>query len=233
MKAFIFSILSVFLISTCVAQTGGASEVGKVVYYEGKVELGTSSQWAAAKIDSPVFKDQSIRIPGDGMAEILWNSGVKSVVGPESSTPIKSLLEGSASGAKVQTKGSFDNFKSIFSSAETKKRTQEGGIRREEDSARQKPAKDEIYWKESEEVHFNDAYSLYEAGNYSKAITVLHDFIDQKPDDENIKYAFFALGHSYIMTNNTIKAKEIFERFAIKYSGDELAKEAELISSQL
>ena len=82
-------------------------------------------------------------------------------------------------------------------------------------------------------MHFNDAYSLYEAGNYSKAITVLHDFIDQKPDDENIKYAFFALGHSYIMTNNTIKAKEIFERFAIKYSGDELAKEAELISSQL
>ena len=233
MKAIIFSIFISLVSLSSFSQTADLTQVGKVLYYEGKVELGDQSQWQNAKIDSPVLRNQSIRIPGDGMAEILWNSGVKTVVGPESSMSIKSLLDGSSSSAKSETKGSFDNFKSIFSSTDAKKRTQEGGIRRDEEKTRIKPAKDEIYWKESEEMLFEDAYAVYESGDYNQAIVKLHTFINQKPEDEMVKFAYFALGHSYILTNNTIKAKEIFDKFILKYPGDELTVEAENVVSQL
>lgn len=233
MKANLFGIFISLVSISGFSQTADVTEVGKVLYYEGKVELGDQTNWHDAKIDSPVLRNQFIRIPGDGMAEIVWNSGVKTIVGPESSMSIKSLLDGSSSNAKAGTKGSFDNFKSIFSSTDAKKRTQEGGIRRDEEKARIKPAKDEIYWKESKEIFFEDAYSFYESGEFNQAISALHEFIDQKPEDEMLKYAYFALGHSYIMTNNTIKAKEIFDKFILKYPGDELTVEAENVAAQL
>ena len=222
-----------FCVNYLHAQAPTSSQVGRIVYYEGKVELGVGAQWTAAKIESPVLSNQSIRVPGDGMAEILWNNGVKSIVGPGSMSSVESLLSGSTSNAKAQTKGSFDNFKSIFNSDVAQKRTQEGGIRRDEQKNKQKPAKDEIYWKEEPELFFEEVFSSYEAGNYTQAIAQLHAFINQKPEDENIKYAYFALGHSYIMTNNPLKAKELFDLFVLKFGDDALVTEAEAIRSKL
>lgn len=233
MKNLLISCTLVLFALCGMAQTVDSSQVGKIVYYEGVVELGVGSSWRKAKINAVVKKHQAIRTVGDGIAEITWNNGVKSFVGPNSNLSVKALMNGSSSNAKAQTEGSFNNFKSIFTTSDAKKRSQEGGIRRSETEVRSKPAKDEIYWKEDAEVFFNDGYELYEAGKYSAAITRIEAFISQKPQDEMIQYAYFVLGHSYILSNNTVKAKEIFDRFLIEFPNNELKSEAEKVLAQL
>jgi hypothetical protein len=47
------------------------------------------------------------------------------------------------------------------------------------------------------------------------------------------KYAMFALGHSYIMVNNNVKAKETFEKFVVKYASDGMKTDAEQILTKL
>jgi TolA-binding protein len=214
------------------AQTIDSSQVGKIIYYEGVVEIGYGTRWSKAKINGVVKKHQSIRTIGDALAEVTWNNGVKSFVGPNSTVPIKSLLDGSAGKVKSQNESSFSNFKSIFNVSDAKKRSEEGGIRREEVKKR-KPAKDEVYWKRDKEAVFSDAYALYEKGDYIRAIVELEIFLNQKPEDEMARYALFALGHSYIMANNTVKAKEIFNRFLVEFPGDQLRPEAEKVLANL
>jgi TolA-binding protein len=233
MKTILLSFVLALFTFMGYAQTTDSPTVGKIEYYEGNVMIGSGSEWSAAKINADVKGDQSIRTVGDAMAEVTWNSGVKSVIGPNSNIPVKSLLDGSTSNAKEQTQGSFNNFKRIFSEKEANNRTQEGGIRRMEAEEREKPAKDEIYWKSDKEIFFDEAYAIYESGDYVEAIKNLQGFIDQKPKDEMVRYAYFALGHSYIMTNNTVKAKEIFSRFIRQFPGEDLTAEAEKINDQL
>jgi len=215
------------------AQIVDSSAVGKITYYEGRVELGFAAYWDKAKINSPVKKHQEVKTVGDAMAEISWNNNVKSIVGPNSQVSVLSLLNSSSSNAKEQTQGSFDNFKRIFISDKRIKRTQEGGIRRDEAKEIEASGNEELYWKEDREIHFADAYSLYEESRYSEAIIALQGFIEQKPKDAMTKYAIFALGHCYILLNNPIKARQIFDRFIIEFRGDQLVLEAEKILTSL
>jgi TolA-binding protein len=233
MKHTILTSVCILIIAACSAQKIDSSKVGTMEYYEGKVMLGVGSSWTKAKINADIKKHQSIRTLGDAMAEITWNNGVTSVVGPESNILVSSLLDGSTSSAKNQTKGSFDNFKRIFSDSDSDSRTQEGGIRRAEAPKRDKPARDQIYWKQDPEVHFDEAFALYESGEYKQAIKGLQTFLYQKPQDEQAKFAYFALGHCYIMSNNTVKAKSIFDRFILQYPDDPLTEEAKTIVSEL
>lgn len=223
-------LLSVFQIS---AQNSDEATLGKIVYYEGKVQVGHSGEWKDVRLDGVVHKNQHIRTQSDALAEINWNNGVKTVVGPDSEISVLALMNGSSSAAKQKTEGSFTNFKQIFSNTTAQKRSQEGGIRREESTERSKPAKDELYWKESEEVAFEDAFALYESGNYQEAILSLQTFLLQKPKDEMAKFAWFALCHSYLNSNNSIKAAELMDRFLMNYPDDELAPEAERIRQAL
>ena len=62
---------------------------------------------------------------------------------------------------------------------------------------------------------------------------VLPDVLSQKPDDPMAKYAWFAEGHSYIMVNNPVRAKEIFESFVSRYPGDALKPYAERVLAKL
>lgn len=227
-------LLALFLAPMLVsAQIVDSTAVGKIVYYEGRVEIGFSTYWTKAKINTPVKKHQEIKTVGDALAEITWNNGVKSIVGPNTQVSVLSLLNGSSSDAKTQTQGSFDNFKRIFVSNEEMKRSQEGGIRRDEAEVLEAASKDELYWKEDKEIHFADAYGLYEDGDYAQAIIQLQGFIEQKPKDAMTKYACFALGHCYILSNNPVKAREIFDRFLIDFRGDQLVLEAEKILASL
>jgi hypothetical protein len=46
-------------------------------------------------------------------------------------------------------------------------------------------------------------------------------------------FAEFALGHSYVMVNNPVRAKEIFEGIVARYPNDPLKGEAEKILAGL
>ena len=226
MKQFILSLALALASIAAFAQPA----IGKIVYYEGKVELGSGQSWTAAKINMDVKSGQSIRTVGDAMAEITWTNGVKSVMGPNSTVLSDALMTGSAGKAKTETAGVFTGFKSKVSTSA--KRSEEGGIRREQADGGQKEG-DQVYWKQDKEILFSEAYAFYEAAEYGKAIAALQAFINQKPKDEMTPYALFALGHSYIMSNNPVKAKEIFSQFVTQYPGDSLRADAELIISKL
>jgi TolA-binding protein len=232
MKNFLFSLIAVFAVATGTAQSD-AESIGKILYYEGKVEVGTDGAWSPAKINSPVKKNQFIRTVGDAMAEVQWSNGTKSVVGPASKVNALALFNGSASSAKTETESVFNGFKTMFKEGPGKKRGEEGGVRRSEVDVKQKPAKNEIYWKQDKEILFDDAYAFYEERDYPKAIAALQAFINQKPKDEMTRYAMFALGHSYLMANNPLKAKEVFQKFISDYPSDPLKAEAEKVVAKL
>jgi TolA-binding protein len=211
------------------AQTD-TTTAGKIVYYEGKVEIGSDPSWVRAKINTPVKRNQYIKTTGDAMAEITWKNGTKSVVGPNSKIEIKALVAGASGNSKTATEGVFGEFMTVFKSGPGAKRTEEGGIRRDD---AQKAKRDEIYWKQDNPITFAEAFAFYENKEYAKAISALHSFIDQKPNDEMVKYAEFALGHSYIMSNNTVKAREIFKTFVVTHANDSLKTDAEKVLALL
>ncbi len=203
---------------------------GKIVYYEGKVELGTDPNWVRAKINTPVKRNQQIRTVGDAMVEIVWTNGTKTVIGPNSKADIKALHAGTSSNSKTATEGVFGDFMTVFKSSPEGKRTEEGGIRRDDAN---KPRTDEIYWKQEQSITFAQAFSLYEKKEYAQAISALHSFLNQRPNDEMVKYAQFALGHCYVMSNNTVKAEELFKSFILKYANDPLKADAEKVLALL
>jgi TolA-binding protein len=228
MKQFLFTLFAMIAIGG-IAQTD-TTTAGKIVYYEGKVELGVDPNWTRAKINTPVKRNQQIRTIGDAVVEIVWTNGNKTVVGPNSRAEIKTLFSGSNGNSKSATEGVFGDFMTVFKSGPGAKRTEEGGIRREDAN---KPKTDEIYWKQDESISFGTAFSYYEKKDYAQAISSLHSFINQKPNDDMVKYAEFALGHCYIMSNNTVKAKEIFKTFVVTYSNDPLKVDAEKVLALL
>lgn len=229
MKNFILS-LSLILASISLFSQTDTTTCGKIVYYEGKVEVGTDAGWTRAKINTPVKRNQMIKTSAETTAEIVWTNGTKTIVGPNSKLAIKALFAGSTSNSKNATSGVFNEFMTVFKTSPGAKRTEEGGIRRDDAN---KARRDEIYWKQDEQISFGEAFSLYENKDYAKAIPALQAFIDQKPHDEMTKYAEFALGHAYIMSNNPVKAKEIFTNFVVMHPNDALKADAEKVLSLL
>ncbi len=215
------------------SQSSDTASVGKIVYYEGKVELGNDPKWNVVRINTAVRRNQFIRTTGDAIAEIVWSNGAKSFVGPNSRISVQALFSGSNGNAKARTEGTFNNFKTMFNATASTKRTEEGGIRRSKEEAKKKPGNEDVYWKQDKEISFAEAFSFYEGREYNKAIPALQAFLNQKPGDEMARYAAFALGHSYIISNNPVKAKEIFERIVLDYSGDPLQAEAQKILAEL
>jgi TolA-binding protein len=221
-----------FIITTNLfAQT---SVLGKIIYYEGKVELGKENKWTPVKLNNEVSSDQSIKTGASAMAEILWNSGSKTVVGANSTANISDLHKSSSSKVKAETEGVFTGFKAKANTRAVAKRTEEGGIRRDLVETDTTTASEEVvYWKEDREISFEEAYAFYENKEYTKAISALHAFLMQKPKNEMAPIAMFALGHAYIMSNNNIKAKEIFSNFVSLYPNDALRADADKVLAKL
>ena len=221
-----------FIITTSLfAQT---SILGKIIYYEGKVELGKENKWSPVKLNNEVSSDQSIKTGASAMAEILWNSGSKTVVGANSTANISDLHKSSSSKVKAETEGVFTGFKAKANTRAVAKRTEEGGIRRDLVETDTTSASEEVvYWKEDREISFEEAYAFYENKEYTKAISALHAFLMQKPKNEMAPIAMFALGHAYIMSNNNIKAKEIFSNFVSLYPNDALRADADKVLAKL
>lgn len=229
MKSLVVTLTFLAALISAFSQTD-TTTAGKIIYYEGKVELGSDPNWVRAKINTPVKRNQYIRTTGDAMAEIVWKNGTKTIVGPNSKLEIKALFSGSGGNSKTATAGVFGEFMTVFKSDAATKKTEEGGIRRTEATTIKR---DEIYWKEDQEITFAEAFSFYENKEYAKAIAALQAFIDQKPHDDMTKYAEFALGHSYIMSNNPLKAREIFKNFIVVHAGDPMKADAEKVLALL
>jgi len=231
MKNIITFLLLSLVIVAANAQGSDTTSIGKVVYYEGKVELGAGNVWMRAKINTQVKRNQSIKTSSDATAEIVWNNGIKSIVGPNSEQQVQKLFAASSNSPKKDTEGVFSNVKAKM--ATEVKHKEVGGIRRSEVDTIEKPEETDVYWKEDKEIVFEDAYSFYDKKEYNRAIAALQAFIHQKPLDPMVKYAWFALGHSYIMENNPIKAKEIFDKFVVQYPSDPLKAEADKVLQKL
>lgn len=231
MKNLLFIAMLVAAFGKSYAQSTDTTAIGKLVYYEGKVELGSGSSWTRAKINTPVRKHQTIKTSVEATAEIVWNNGVKTIVGPNSTQEVQKLFSASSSSPKQSTEGVFSGVKAKMNSEVKHKEV--GGIRRTEADTVKKKEETDVYWKEDKEITFEDAYAFYDKKEFNKAIAAFQAFIHQKPLDPMIKYAWFALGHSYIMENNPIKAKEIFDQFLLQYPTDPLKAEAEKVLQKL
>ncbi|MFN5619765.1 MAG: hypothetical protein ACK478_00545 [Flavobacteriales bacterium] len=199
---------------------------GNILYYEGKVEIGKEPSWTRAKIKAPVKRNQWIKTSPDAMVEIKWLNGNSTVVGPNSKVEIKALAQASNGNGKTSTEGVFGEFMNVFKTTSGARQSEEGGIRRDNDEQKEP---DEVYWKHEGIITFEQAFSVYEKKSYTQAIPGLHAYIDQNPKAENTKYAYFALGHCYIMANNPLKAKDIFKSFIIIYANDPLKADAEKV----
>jgi TolA-binding protein len=199
---------------------------GNILYYEGKVEIGKEPSWTRAKIKAPVKRNQWIKTSPDAMVEIKWLNGNSTVVGPNTKVEIKVLAQASNGNGKTSTEGVFGEFMNVFKTTSGARQSEEGGIRRDNDEQKEP---DEVYWKHEGIITFEQAFSVYEKKSYTQAIPGLHAYIDQNPKADNTKFAYFALGHCYIMANNPLKAKEIFKSFIIIYANDPLKADAEKV----
>jgi TolA-binding protein len=196
---------------------------------EGQATLLQGSQSLPVNINTSVLYLQTIKTSAKSVVEITWTNGAKTTVEPSSMYLVKDLYDQSNSKALAQSESVFSGFKKVFRSASESKRAEEGGIRRSKVAADTMPKPDQLYWKEDKEISFEEASAIYEKGDYVKSVWAFKTFLDQKPMDTMAKYATFALGHSYLMVNNQVKAREIFEKFIVKYSTDELKNQAEMV----
>jgi TolA-binding protein len=234
MKNIILSLLAITAVPVSgAAQLADTMQVGKVIYFEGRVETGNGTEWKAVTLNAPLRVAQFIKTSPEGTAEIAWINGAKTVVGPGSRMEVRLLFENSSNSAKAETEGVFSGFMKMFKTTYDAKRSEEGGIRRSMAEVRSKPTPKEMYWKEEKEMTFEEATALYENKEYAKAIAAFQAFINQKPRDKMVKFAYFAMGHSYIMVNNPVKAREIFQNFVANYSNDPLKAEAEKVLAKL
>jgi len=225
MKTMILSLI-IMLTGLQAFTQADTTTAGNIMYYEGKVELGKDPTWVRAKIKAPVKRNQWVKTSPEAMVEIKWLNGTTSVVGPNTKVEVKALAQASNGNGKSATEGVFGEFMNVFKSGGSNTKSEEGGVRRD-DTEQVEP--DEVYWKREGIITFEQAFSVYEQKSYTQAIPGLHAYIDQNPKAVNTKYAYFALGHCYIMANNPIKAKEIFKSFVIVYANDPLKADAEKV----
>jgi TolA-binding protein len=228
-------IFALFVLTTSVFANSPilVKELGKIVYMEGNVEISTGDEWSKATIGSTLSSEHSIRTHANAMVEILWDNNTKTILEEESEMPISELYASSSPEVVAETEGIFSRFKNLFKSSSKNARAEEGGIRRSKITADTVPNPQSMYWKEINEISYEEAATYYENGDYIKAISAFKSFLNQKPLDKMSKYAMFALGHSYIMVNNNVKAKETFEKFVVKYASDGMKTDAEQILTKL
>jgi TolA-binding protein len=233
MRNFLILVLCVFSFNAFANFSMVAKEVGKIVYMEGNVEISSGDEWTKATIGTVLSDLHIIRTHANAMVEILWDNNTKTVLEEESEMKVNVIYESSSPEVVEETEGVFSRFKNLFKSSSKKARAEEGGIRRNQVKADTVPNPESMYWKEINEITYEEAALYYENGDYVKAISAFKSFLNQKPLDKMSKYAMFALGHSYIMVNNNAKAKETFEKFVVKYANDGMKTDAEQILTKL
>lgn len=213
----------VFSVNTAWAELG--DPIGKIIYLEGKVEVSQDDAWIPVNVNHQLLSTHSIRTPGNGMVEILWESGQKTIIGPNSSLQVGELAAAQKNDSKTKTAGITTNFRRMFIETADAGRKEEGGIRRSKGVVGTETGDDGLYWKQEREISFEEAAAIYEAGEYPKAIAAFHAFLQQKPDHEQAPLAIFGIGHAYLEVNNPLMAKQVFEDFLLRYPAHNLSND--------
>jgi hypothetical protein len=194
--------------------------IGKITYYEGNIKIIRGGEVIKPKLKMELISGDKLVSEAESMVEVLWKNSKTTILGASSNSDVQTLFLYSNKNLKEKAYSPLDRFKSVFKKEMTLIKQQEGGIRRD-------------VFNTDTIVTFAEAYSFFDAEDFLKAFNLFSTFINQHPQDENVKMAFFAKGHCLIELNNPAEAKTVFTDFIIKYPKDDLSKTAKEILGKL
>ena len=214
--------------------TSGSSsaEVGTLVYFEGSFETKTDGgTWSSATIEQSLRRGQLIRTGPTASAEIEWQNGTTSTIGPQATQEVGPLYDNIASASGGDNDSIVGNFMELFE-GKSSSSSDVGGIRRasvETDT----PGPGELYWKTFEEVSFADAQTLFQEESYAKAARKFHLFLQQNPGHTKAPKARLGMGLCYLKLNNPTQARSAFEALVANHPDDPLADRARKMLDRL
>lgn len=210
-----------------------STQVGTLVYFEGAVEVKSPEEvWAAATIDQPLHREQQIRTGPTARAEIKWQNGTKSTIGPQSTQTVGALYEHVDAHPGQRREGIVDKFVDLFQ-GQASSSDDVGGIRRAEAEVEPQSEPGGLYWKTFEEVSFDDAQQHVQQKDYAAAARAFHLFLQQNPDHPKAPNAKLGMGLSYLKLNNPVQARSALQSLVSDYPDDPLTDRARTILDRM
>lgn len=216
------------------AQNGTSSaQIGTLVYFEGSVEIKSAEgSWAEATIEQALRRNQQLRTGPAASAEIKWQNGTKSTVGPQSTQKVGVLYDAVASGSGESDDGIVSKFVDLFEGQNTSS-GDVGGIRRASVEMDAHSGPGELYWKTFEEVSFTDAQKQFQKQNYAVAARKFHLFLQQQPDHPSAPKAKLGMGLSYLKLNNPTQARSALQSLVSDHPEDPLTDRARKVLDRM
>ncbi len=229
----LFALLPLFAHAQDGPDASTTSEVGTLTYFEGSVEVKTEDgSWAAGTIEQSLRGNQLIRTGPEATAEIKWQNGSTSTIGPQTTQKLGPLYEEVVSQSGQGNEGLVGKFVELFE-GENQSSDEVGGIRRAAVKTQETPGQGEVYWKTFEEVSFSDAQQEFQEENYAKAARKFHLFLQQNPDHTQAPKAKLGMGISYLKLNNPKQARSALESLVSDHPDDPLAERGQQILDNL
>lgn len=210
-----------------------SSQVGTLVYFEGSVEIKAENEsWTEATIEQSLRASQMIRTGPQATAEIRWQNGTESTIGPQTTQKLGPLYKKVASRSGQGSEGLVDKFVELFQ-GQSESSSEVGGIRRAAVETEETPGPGEVYWKTFEEVSFADAQEQFQNENYAAATRAFHLFLQQHPEHTQAPKAKLGLGLSYLKLNNPEQARSTLSSLVSDHPDTPLAERAQQILDRL
>jgi len=226
--------VSLPLLTYAQSSTTGSSKVGEVVYFEGSVEVKTTEgTWKTAKIGQPLRRSQQIRTGSAASAEVKWQNGTKSTIGPQATQEVGGLYDKVASQSAQNSDGIVGKFVDLFQGTSTSSSNDVGGIRRASVEMDEHSGPGELYWKTFEEVSFEEAQKEFRNEKYAVAAQKFHLFLQQNADHPNAAKAKLGMGLAYLKLNNPTQARSALESVVTDHPESSLADRARKILDRM
>jgi hypothetical protein len=230
-------VILLFFLPLCAHAQGNTdastSQVGTLVYFEGSVEVkAQGGSWAAATIEQSLRGDQSLRTGPKATAEIKWQNGSTTTIGPQTTQKLGPLYETVAAQSGQGSDGLVGKFVELFE-GESQSGNEVGGVRRASVEMEETPGPGEVYWKTFDEVSFADAQQAFQEKNYAAATQNFHLFLQQHPDHPQAPKAKLGMGLSYLKLNNPEQARSALESLVADHPDDPLAERGRQILDNL
>lgn len=206
----------IFILTLSLA-VSAQNKIASLYYYEGTVHItDKSGKNIEAKLNISLTDDLKITTSEESFAEIKWNEGETSVIGPNSKQNLKELR--SSYFASKNSK----SLKRLFTSGDRNNK-EIGGIRR-----------DAIMFDTKDpQTALEIAEAFFTSKQYLKAINVYAFFSNSFPNDNQIPKALFNSSLCYLELNNPIKCKELLTQLIEKFPNSSLTNKAKKIVVKL
>jgi len=219
--------------ATAQSQNSGQERVGQLVYFEGSVDVKPpNGSWGGAEIEQALQRNLTLRTGPRATAELSWQNGSKTTLGPSTTQKVGALYEQTATQKTASTDGLVQQFMDLFRE-QTGDASEVGGVRRGPAEVPESPGPGELYWQTYATVSFNKAQKSYELGNYATAVRQFHLFLQQSPSHSKVEMARFALGTCYLELNNPTQARTAFQTLLDKHPDHPLADRARTMLDRL